>query len=42
MGIRAAKAAGMPVWHFAGGAHVKAGYRLPDGVVADRRIAEHG
>jgi HAD superfamily hydrolase (TIGR01509 family) len=30
MGILAAKAAGMEVWHFAGGAHVKAGYRLPD------------
>jgi HAD superfamily hydrolase (TIGR01509 family) len=29
MGILAAKAAGMEVWHFAGGAHVKAGYQLP-------------
>ncbi len=30
MGILAAKAAGMEVWHFAGGSHVKAGYRLPE------------
>ena len=29
MGVRAALAAGMPVWHFAGGAHIQAGYRLP-------------
>lgn len=36
MGVRAAKAAGMRVWHFAGGAHVKAGYRLPDDLVVDR------
>lgn len=27
-GIRAAQAAGMQVWHFAGGSHIKAGYRL--------------
>ena len=30
MGILAAKAAGMEVWHFAGGAHIKTGYHLPD------------
>jgi HAD superfamily hydrolase (TIGR01509 family) len=30
MGVRAAHAAGMQVWHFAGGAHIKAGYALPD------------
>ena len=30
MGIQAANAAGMEVWYFAGGAHVKAGYRLPE------------
>ena len=30
MGILAAKAAGMEVWHFTGGSHVKAGYRLPE------------
>jgi HAD superfamily hydrolase (TIGR01509 family) len=38
MGIRAAQAAGMQVWHFAGGAHVKAGYRLPNDIVPDRVI----
>jgi HAD superfamily hydrolase (TIGR01509 family) len=32
MGIRAGLAAGMTVWHFAGGAHVKAGYCLPEGL----------
>jgi HAD superfamily hydrolase (TIGR01509 family) len=40
MGVRAARAAGMSVWHFAGGAHVRAGYRLPPDVVADRTIAD--
>ncbi len=38
MGIRAAHAAGMEVWHFAGGAHIKAGYKLPDDVKPDRVI----
>ena len=33
MGVRAALAAGMQVWHFAGGSHIKAGYRLPQDVV---------
>jgi HAD superfamily hydrolase (TIGR01509 family) len=32
MGVRAGLAAGMTVCHFAGGAHVEAGYRLPDDV----------
>ena len=32
MGVRAALAAGMQVWHFAGGSHVKAGYQLPKDV----------
>ncbi len=40
MGVRAALAAKMQVWHFAGGAHIKAGYRLPDGVTASRVIAD--
>jgi HAD superfamily hydrolase (TIGR01509 family) len=40
MGVRAALAANMTVWHFAGGSHVKAGQVLPpdlhvDGVVQD-------
>jgi HAD superfamily hydrolase (TIGR01509 family) len=38
MGILAAQAAGMKVWHFAGGAHVKAGYKLPTDVKPDRTI----
>ncbi len=38
MGILSAGAAGIPVWHFAGGAHVKAGYRLPQQVVPDRVV----
>lgn len=29
MGVRAGLAAGMTVWHFRGGAHIKAGYELP-------------
>ncbi len=40
MGVRAAHAAGMEVWHFAGGAHVKAGYRLPQDVKVARVIAD--
>ncbi len=40
MGVRSALAADMRVWHFAGGAHIKAGYRLPDGVAAHRVIAD--
>ncbi len=39
MGVRAALAAGMETWHFAGGAHVRAGYELPPGLVPDRRIS---
>ncbi len=38
MGIRAAHAAKMEVWHFAGGAHVKAGYRLPEDVRPDQTL----
>jgi len=40
MGILAAQAAGMEVWHFAGGAHVKAGYQLPADVKPDRTIKD--
>lgn len=40
MGVRAALAANMQVWHFAGGAHIKAGYRLPENVAAHRAIAD--
>ena len=38
MGVRAAQTAGMTVWHFAGGSHIKAGYHLPDDVEPDRTI----
>jgi HAD superfamily hydrolase (TIGR01509 family) len=38
MGVRAAKAAGMAIWHFAGGAHVNAGYSLPADIVVDRVV----
>ncbi|MFT3987809.1 HAD family hydrolase [Aestuariivirga sp.] len=40
MGIRAAQAAGIAVWHFAGGAHIHAGYRLPNELHPDEVI--HG
>lgn len=39
MGVRSGHAAGMEVWHFAGGSHVQAGYRLPDDVVPHRVVA---
>lgn len=38
MGVRAARAAGMTVWHFTGGAHFEGGYQLPPGVLPDRVI----
>lgn len=38
LGVRAGLAAGMEVWHFAGGCHVRAGYALPDDL-APRRVA---
>lgn len=37
-GVRAGLAAGMQVWHFAGGCHVLAGYRLPGDVVPHRGV----
>ncbi len=39
MGILAAQAAGMTVWHFTGGAHFANGYRLPRSVIPDRVVA---
>ena len=36
LGVRAGLAAGMEVWHFAGGCHVLAGYHLPEGLEAHR------
>jgi HAD superfamily hydrolase (TIGR01509 family) len=38
MGVRAARAAGMTVWHFAGGSHVKAGQILPPDLAVDRVV----
>jgi HAD superfamily hydrolase (TIGR01509 family) len=40
MGVLAAKAAGMDVWHFAGGSHVKAGYALPPDLVVNRVVED--
>jgi HAD superfamily hydrolase (TIGR01509 family) len=40
MGVLAARAAGMTVWHFRGGVHVKGGYDLPHGLVADRQVRD--
>lgn len=40
MGVLAARAAGMQVWHFCGGVHVKMGYALPAAAAADRAIAD--
>ena len=39
MGLRGAFAAGMAAWHFAGGAHIAAGYRLPADVAPHRAVA---
>jgi HAD superfamily hydrolase (TIGR01509 family) len=40
MGVRAAHAAGMQVWHFAGGAHIHAGYQLPQDVIVHRVLKD--
>jgi HAD superfamily hydrolase (TIGR01509 family) len=40
MGVRAAHAAGMTVWHFAGGSHVKAGQVLPPDLPVDRVVCD--
>ena len=40
IGILAAKAAGMEVWHFAGGAHIKAGYQLPENLVVAKTFVD--
>lgn len=42
MGVRAAHAAGMTVWHFAGGSHVKAGQILPPDLTVDRVVHDMG
>jgi HAD superfamily hydrolase (TIGR01509 family) len=40
MGVRAAQAANMTVWHFAGGSHVKAGQILPLDLHVDRVVQD--
>lgn len=40
MGILAARAADMEVWHFAGGAHIKAGYQLPKNLGVVKSFAD--
>jgi HAD superfamily hydrolase (TIGR01509 family) len=40
LGVRAALNAGMHVWHFQGGAHVRQGYRLPADIVPHRQAAD--
>ena len=42
MGVRAALAANMTVWHFAGGSHVKAGQVLPPDLHVDRVVQDMG
>lgn len=38
LGVRAGLAAGMEVWHFAGGCHVRAGYSLPPDLAPHRAM----
>lgn len=40
MGILAARNAGMTVWQFSGGSHVRAGYRVPEHARADRAFED--
>ena len=40
MGILAAKAAGMEVWHFAGGAHIEAGYHLSENLTVAKTFVD--
>ncbi len=40
MGVLAANAAGMAVWHFAGGAHIKAGYCLASNLIVERVVQD--
>jgi HAD superfamily hydrolase (TIGR01509 family) len=40
MGVRAARAANMSVWHFTGGSHVDAAHGLPTGLSADRGVQD--
>jgi HAD superfamily hydrolase (TIGR01509 family) len=40
MGVRAARAANMNVWHFTGGSHTDAAHALPAGLSADRVVQD--
>lgn len=40
MGVMAANAAGMDVWHFTGGAHIPPGYALPENLRADHVVKD--
>jgi beta-phosphoglucomutase-like phosphatase (HAD superfamily) len=40
LGVRAGLAADMQVWHFTGGCHVQAGYRLPPELAPRRAVAD--
>jgi HAD superfamily hydrolase (TIGR01509 family) len=40
MGVRAARNAGMSVWHFVGGGHVEDGYELPPDLQVDAVVAD--
>jgi HAD superfamily hydrolase (TIGR01509 family) len=40
MGVLAGLAAGMTVWHFTGGAHIKAGHRLPPDVTVHKTVQD--
>jgi HAD superfamily hydrolase (TIGR01509 family) len=40
MGVRAARAANMNVWHFTGGSHIDAAHGLPAGLSADRVVQD--
>ena len=40
MGILAANAAGMETWHFAGGAHITAGYKLPENLAVAKSFVD--
>jgi beta-phosphoglucomutase-like phosphatase (HAD superfamily) len=40
MGILAANAAGMDVWHFTGGAHIPQGYVLPETLRVDHVVSD--
>ncbi len=40
MGVLAAQAAGMAVWHFAGGSHMLDGYRMPESITPEATMQD--